>query len=186
MPSAPIWAAASSSSCRRRTESRRTLSAAACLSTAAIIRLPAAMGCVSRRPGEARAPCVRSEIREATRRVSRPESAGTIVVDTPNKFLFLVRGNGKALRYGIGVGRPGLLVGRQADFRQEGMAGNGRRRRKCWRGRPDLPRHMEGRPAESARRPARCIWAPRSIASTARTSHGRSAPTFRRAASDAQ
>ncbi|HWX07559.1 MAG TPA: L,D-transpeptidase, partial [Bradyrhizobium sp.] len=36
------------------------------------------------------------------------ESPGTIVVDTPNKFLFLVQGDGKALRYGIGVGRPGF------------------------------------------------------------------------------
>src|SRR3984893_7876656 len=36
------------------------------------------------------------------------EGAGTIVIDTPNKFLFLVQGDGKALRYGIGVGRPGL------------------------------------------------------------------------------
>ena len=52
------------------------------------------------------------------------ESAGTIVIDTPNKFLFLVEGNGRALRYGIGVGRPGFTwSGRQADFREEGMAG---------------------------------------------------------------
>jgi lipoprotein-anchoring transpeptidase ErfK/SrfK len=36
------------------------------------------------------------------------ESAGTIIVDTPNKFLFLVQENGKAMRYGIGVGRPGF------------------------------------------------------------------------------
>jgi lipoprotein-anchoring transpeptidase ErfK/SrfK len=36
------------------------------------------------------------------------EAPGTIVVDTPNRFLFLVEGGGKALRYGIGVGRPGF------------------------------------------------------------------------------
>ena len=36
------------------------------------------------------------------------ESAGTIVVDTPNKFLFLVEGGGRAMRYGVGVGRPGF------------------------------------------------------------------------------
>src|SRR6266850_1578428 len=36
------------------------------------------------------------------------EGAGTIVVDTPNKFLYLVQENGKAMRYGIGVGRPGF------------------------------------------------------------------------------
>ena len=36
------------------------------------------------------------------------ESAGTIVIDTLNTYLYLVLGNGKALRYGIGVGREGL------------------------------------------------------------------------------
>ena len=36
------------------------------------------------------------------------EKPGTIIVDTPDKFLFLVEDGGKALRYGIGVGRPGF------------------------------------------------------------------------------
>jgi lipoprotein-anchoring transpeptidase ErfK/SrfK len=36
------------------------------------------------------------------------ESAGTIVIDTPNTYLYLVLGNGRALRYGIGVGREGF------------------------------------------------------------------------------
>ena len=36
------------------------------------------------------------------------EPAGTIVIDTPNTYLYLVLGNGKALRYGIGVGRDGF------------------------------------------------------------------------------
>jgi lipoprotein-anchoring transpeptidase ErfK/SrfK len=36
------------------------------------------------------------------------EPAGTIIVDTPHTFLYLVLGNGKALRYGIGVGREGF------------------------------------------------------------------------------
>ena len=36
------------------------------------------------------------------------ESPGTIVVDTPNHFLYLVESDGKAVRYGIGVGRPGF------------------------------------------------------------------------------
>src|SRR5262245_47718854 len=36
------------------------------------------------------------------------ESAGTIIVDTPNTYLFLVLGGGRALRYGIGVGREGF------------------------------------------------------------------------------
>ena len=36
------------------------------------------------------------------------EAPGTIVIDTPNKFLYLVEADGKAMRYGIGVGRPGF------------------------------------------------------------------------------
>src|SRR5215470_5946281 len=33
------------------------------------------------------------------------EPAGTIVIDTPHTYLYLVLGGGKAMRYGIGVGR---------------------------------------------------------------------------------
>ena len=36
------------------------------------------------------------------------EAPGTVVIDTPNTFLYLVLGNGRALRYGIGVGREGF------------------------------------------------------------------------------
>ena len=35
------------------------------------------------------------------------EPAGTIVIDTAHTFLYLVLGNGQAMRYGIGVGREG-------------------------------------------------------------------------------
>ncbi len=36
------------------------------------------------------------------------EPAGTIIIDTPNTYLYLVLGHGKALRYGVGVGREGF------------------------------------------------------------------------------
>lgn len=36
------------------------------------------------------------------------EPAGTIIIDTPNTYLYLVTGEGKAMRYGIGVGREGF------------------------------------------------------------------------------
>jgi len=36
------------------------------------------------------------------------EPAGTIIIDTPNTYLYLVLGEGKAMRYGIGVGRDGF------------------------------------------------------------------------------
>jgi hypothetical protein len=50
------------------------------------------------------------------------EPAGTIIVDTPNTYLYLVLGQGKALRYGIGVGREGFTwsgaekVSRKAEW----------------------------------------------------------------------
>jgi lipoprotein-anchoring transpeptidase ErfK/SrfK len=36
------------------------------------------------------------------------EAPGTIIIDTPNTYLYFVLGGGKAVRYGIGVGREGF------------------------------------------------------------------------------
>ena len=36
------------------------------------------------------------------------EAPGTIIVQTAERHLYLIQGNGRALRYGIGVGRDGL------------------------------------------------------------------------------
>ncbi len=50
------------------------------------------------------------------------QSAGTIVIDTPARRLYYVLGNGRAMRYGIGVGRAGLalrgnaVIGRKAEW----------------------------------------------------------------------
>jgi len=50
------------------------------------------------------------------------EQPGTIIVDTPNTFLYYVLGGGKAIRYGIGVGRDGFTwsgvqtVARKAEW----------------------------------------------------------------------
>lgn len=52
----------------------------------------------------------------------RNEPPGTIVVDPGRKFLYLVLEGGRALRYGVGVGREGLAwsgtarVGRKAEW----------------------------------------------------------------------
>jgi lipoprotein-anchoring transpeptidase ErfK/SrfK len=42
------------------------------------------------------------------------ERPGTLVVDTPNRFLYLVMENGEALRYGVGIGRAGFSWGGRA------------------------------------------------------------------------
>src|SRR5262249_13561119 len=36
------------------------------------------------------------------------EAPGTVIIDTANTFLYYILGNGKAIRYGIGVGREGF------------------------------------------------------------------------------
>jgi lipoprotein-anchoring transpeptidase ErfK/SrfK len=45
----------------------------------------------------------RQEVALATK-----EPAGTIIVDTPNTYLYYVLGNGRAIRYGVRVGRDGF------------------------------------------------------------------------------
>ena len=37
-----------------------------------------------------------------------PEAPGTVGIDTPHTYLYVVLGSGKAMRYGIGVGREGF------------------------------------------------------------------------------
>ena len=110
------------------------------------------------------------------------QAPGTIVIDTPNHFLYLVEEDGKALRYGIGVGRAGLhLVGHAHNLREEGMAGLVPPKEMLQR-QPDLPHPwLAARTIRSAR--ARSISARRFTASTARTSPGPSGITSRLAAS---
>ena len=47
------------------------------------------------------------------------ERTGTIVVDVDKKFLYLVLENGKALRYGIGVGRQGFSWSGEATIQRK-------------------------------------------------------------------
>jgi lipoprotein-anchoring transpeptidase ErfK/SrfK len=53
---------------------------------------------------------------------STPEPTGTIVVDTAARYLYLIGENGRAMRYGVGVGREGLAfegvgrIGRKAEW----------------------------------------------------------------------
>ena len=73
-----------------------------------------------------------------------PHGAGTVVIDTPNRFLYLVQPGGRALRYGIGVGRPGFEWGgaktitRKAEWPSWTPPAEMRKRR------PDLPHFMAG------------------------------------------
>jgi len=74
------------------------------------------------------------------------ELPGTVIIDTPHRFLYLVEAGGKAMRYGIGVGRPG--------FTWSGVKSiTAMREWPDWippdemiKRRPDLPRYMAGGP----------------------------------------
>jgi lipoprotein-anchoring transpeptidase ErfK/SrfK len=77
---------------------------------------------------------------------SGAERPGTIVIDTSNKFLYFVEPEGRALRYGIGVGRPGFeWAGVKTVTRKAEWPGWTPPIEMMLR-RPDLPSHMAGGP----------------------------------------
>jgi lipoprotein-anchoring transpeptidase ErfK/SrfK len=71
---------------------------------------------------------------------------GTIVVDTPNKFLYLVQEGGTAKRYGIGVGRPGFTWAGMKSITRKSEWPDWTPPPEMLKRRPDLPRHMVGGP----------------------------------------
>jgi lipoprotein-anchoring transpeptidase ErfK/SrfK len=71
---------------------------------------------------------------------------GTVVIDTNNRFLYLVQGNGRALRYGIGVGRPGFEWAGAKTVTRKAEWPDWRPPPQMLQRRPDLPRYMAGGP----------------------------------------
>ena len=65
---------------------------------------------------------IKPELRRQEVAYETAYAPGTIVVDTPARRLYHVSGNGRAMRYGIGVGREGLAlagnayIGRKAEW----------------------------------------------------------------------
>jgi lipoprotein-anchoring transpeptidase ErfK/SrfK len=98
------------------------------------------------------------------------EAPGTIVIDTPHTYLYLVLGGGKAMRYGIGVGREGFTwSGTQAISRKQEWPD--------WippaemlQRQPYLPRFMAGGPGNPLG--ARAMY----LGSTVYRIHGTNAP----------
>jgi lipoprotein-anchoring transpeptidase ErfK/SrfK len=74
------------------------------------------------------------------------ETAGTIIIDTPSKFLYLVQDDGRALRYGIGVGRPGFTWSGVKSISMKKEWPSWTPPAEMLKRRPDLPRFMEGGP----------------------------------------
>jgi lipoprotein-anchoring transpeptidase ErfK/SrfK len=74
------------------------------------------------------------------------EAPGTIIINTPERLLYLVEGNGRALRYGIGVGRPGFTWAGVHSVTNKREWPDWTPPDDMLKRRPDLPRHMEGGP----------------------------------------
>jgi lipoprotein-anchoring transpeptidase ErfK/SrfK len=69
---------------------------------------------------------------------------GTIYISTSERRLYLVLGNGQALRYGIGVGRDGFRWGGTHRISAKKEWPSWTPPSQMLRRRPDLPRHMPG------------------------------------------
>ena len=74
------------------------------------------------------------------------EAAGTIVINTRERMLYLVEGQGRALRYGIGVGRPGFTWSGTHHITSKREWPDWTPPDEMLKRRPDLPRHMVGGP----------------------------------------
>ena len=91
-----------------------------------------------------KSPIKRTEVKYNGPYAKSPE--GTIIVNTEERRLYYILGDGKALKYGIGVGRPGFQwvgthrVSRKAEW--PGWTPPPAMRKRV----PDLPAHMEGGP----------------------------------------
>jgi lipoprotein-anchoring transpeptidase ErfK/SrfK len=98
------------------------------------------------------------------------EPAGTIIVDTPNTYLYYVLGNGRAIRYGIGVGRDGFTwsgvqhISRRAEWPDWTPPPEMLARQ------PYLPRYMAGGPGNPMG--ARALY----LGNTIYRIHGTNAP----------
>ena len=74
------------------------------------------------------------------------EAPGTVIIDTPHTYLYFVLGHGKAIRYGIGVGRDGFTwsgiqsIARKTEWPDWNPPADMLRRQ------PYLPRFMAGGP----------------------------------------
>ena len=72
------------------------------------------------------------------------EQPGTIVIDTPSKFLYLVQPGGRAMRYAIGVGRPGFTWAGSHKITAKKEWPDWIPPEEMLQRQPDLPRFMPG------------------------------------------
>jgi lipoprotein-anchoring transpeptidase ErfK/SrfK len=98
------------------------------------------------------------------------EPPGTIVIDTPNTYLYLVLGNGQAMRYGIGVGRDGFTWSGVQTITRKAEWPDWTPPPEMIARQPYLPRHMAGGPGNPLG--ARAMY----LGNTVYRIHGTNAP----------
>src|ERR1700760_869484 len=98
------------------------------------------------------------------------EAPGTIIIDTPNTYLYLVLGNGQAMRYGIGVGRDGFTWSGTQTITKKAEWPDWTPPPEMIARQPYLPRHMAGGPGNPLG--ARAMY----LGSTVYRIHGTNAP----------
>ena len=98
------------------------------------------------------------------------EAPGTIVIDTPNTYLYLVLGNGQAMRYGIGVGRDGFTWSGVQTITKKAEWPDWTPPPEMIARQPYLPRHMAGGPGNPLG--ARAMY----LGTTVYRIHGTNAP----------
>jgi lipoprotein-anchoring transpeptidase ErfK/SrfK len=74
------------------------------------------------------------------------EAPGTVIIDTPNTYLYYVLGGGKAIRYGIGVGRDGFTWSGVQSVTKKAEWPDWTPPPEMIARQPYLPRHMAGGP----------------------------------------
>jgi lipoprotein-anchoring transpeptidase ErfK/SrfK len=74
------------------------------------------------------------------------ERPGTLIINTRERLLYLVQDDGKAIRYGIGVGKPGFTWSGTRQITQKREWPDWTPPPEMLKRRPDLPRHMAGGP----------------------------------------
>ena len=84
------------------------------------------------------------EYRKQTVYYRTTEAPGTIIISTAERHLYLVQPGGRALRYGIGVGRDGFRWGGVHRISAKKEWPSWTPPSQMLARRPDLPRHMAG------------------------------------------
>jgi lipoprotein-anchoring transpeptidase ErfK/SrfK len=74
------------------------------------------------------------------------EAPGTVIIDTPNTYLYYVLGGGQAIRYGIGVGRDGFTWSGTQTITKKAEWPDWVPPAEMIARQPYLPRHMAGGP----------------------------------------